>query len=199
MGCGGPAPRSRPAGPPRPARSAGAARAPRRRSRACAAGIAEPRRADRGGGRDPGSSSRRPSWLSWRSCGAAAQQLVVAGQGRRGPGRSGPRTPSGPPAPPGRRRGGVHRGDQRCGGQRAVGQQHLDQRPGPRTVHRRPGGRRPNTHTYLELNPAAVQRKIQALTDQLLKITTSKAQPSQKPSLRVTRRCRGSLGRNEGP
>ena len=48
-----PAPRSRPAGPPRPARSAGAARAPRRRSRACAAGIAEPRRADRGGGRDP--------------------------------------------------------------------------------------------------------------------------------------------------
>ena len=36
----------------------------------------------------PGSSSRRPSWLSWRSCGAAAQQLVVAGQGRRGPGGS---------------------------------------------------------------------------------------------------------------
>jgi hypothetical protein len=40
--------------------------------------------------------------------------------------------------------------------------------------------------TYLDLNPAAVQREIQALTDQLLKITTSKAQPSQKPSLRGT-------------
>ena len=53
--------------------------------------------------------------------------------------------------------------------------------------------------THADLNPAAVQREIQALTDQLLKITTSKAQPSQKPSLRVTRRCRGSLGRNEGP
>jgi hypothetical protein len=40
--------------------------------------------------------------------------------------------------------------------------------------------------TYLDLNPAAVQREIQALTDQLLKITTSKAQPSQKPSVRAT-------------
>ena len=40
--------------------------------------------------------------------------------------------------------------------------------------------------THADLNPAAVQRQIQALTDQLLKITTSKAQPSQKPSLRAT-------------
>jgi hypothetical protein len=41
--------------------------------------------------------------------------------------------------------------------------------------------------TYAALNPAAVQREIQDLTGQLLKITTSKAHPSTKPSARVTR------------
>jgi hypothetical protein len=40
---------------------------------------------------------------------------------------------------------------------------------------------------YTELNPAAVQREIQALTDRLLTITTSKANPSQKPSARAPR------------
>ena len=36
------------------------------------------------------------------------------------------------------------------------------------------------TDTYTDLNPAAVQREIQALTDRLLKITTSKAHPDKK-------------------
>jgi hypothetical protein len=36
--------------------------------------------------------------------------------------------------------------------------------------------------TYAELNPAAVQRHIQALTARLLSLTTSKAQPGKKPS-----------------
>ena len=37
------------------------------------------------------------------------------------------------------------------------------------------------TDTYAELNPAALQRQIQSLTDQLLKITTSKAGPPPRP------------------
>ncbi|HEY5181369.1 MAG TPA: DDE-type integrase/transposase/recombinase [Dermatophilaceae bacterium] len=41
--------------------------------------------------------------------------------------------------------------------------------------------------TYAELNPAAVQREIQALTDRLLKITTNKAHPATKPSAQGTR------------
>ena len=41
--------------------------------------------------------------------------------------------------------------------------------------------------TYDQLNPAAVQREIQALTEQLLKITTSKASPATKPSARASR------------
>ena len=41
--------------------------------------------------------------------------------------------------------------------------------------------------TYTELNPAAVQREIQALTDRLLKITTNKAHPATKPSAQGTR------------
>ncbi len=40
--------------------------------------------------------------------------------------------------------------------------------------------------TYAKLNPAAVQRQIQALTNQLLTITTSKVHPSPKPSARAT-------------
>ena len=40
--------------------------------------------------------------------------------------------------------------------------------------------------TYAELNPAAIQRDIQALTEQLLKITTSKASPAAKPPARGT-------------
>ncbi|MGI8677749.1 MAG: integrase catalytic domain-containing protein [Jatrophihabitans sp.] len=43
------------------------------------------------------------------------------------------------------------------------------------------------TDTYAALNPAAVQREIQALTDQLLKITTSKATAPAKPSTRAAR------------
>jgi hypothetical protein len=39
--------------------------------------------------------------------------------------------------------------------------------------------------TYAELNPAAIQRNIQALTNRLLKITTSKARPAAKPSARA--------------
>ena len=35
--------------------------------------------------------------------------------------------------------------------------------------------------TYRDLNPAAIQREIQALTDQLLTVTTSKKGPSHKP------------------
>jgi len=35
---------------------------------------------------------------------------------------------------------------------------------------------------YRDLNPAAIQRQIQALTEQLLSITTSKAGPHRKPS-----------------
>ena len=35
--------------------------------------------------------------------------------------------------------------------------------------------------TYTGLNPAAVQRRIQALTAELLTITTSKAGPTKKP------------------
>ncbi len=41
--------------------------------------------------------------------------------------------------------------------------------------------------TYTTLNPAAAQRQIQALTDRLLKITTSKAHPAAKPSAPGTR------------
>jgi hypothetical protein len=41
--------------------------------------------------------------------------------------------------------------------------------------------------SYAELNPAAIQRDIQALTEQLLKITTSKASPGVKPSARASR------------
>ena len=41
--------------------------------------------------------------------------------------------------------------------------------------------------TYSELNPAAVQREIQALTDRLLKITTSKAHSTAKPPVQATR------------
>lgn len=41
--------------------------------------------------------------------------------------------------------------------------------------------------TYERLNPAAIQREIQALTDRLLKITTSKASPAAKPSARAAR------------
>ncbi|HEY8801538.1 MAG TPA: transposase family protein [Candidatus Dormibacteraeota bacterium] len=41
--------------------------------------------------------------------------------------------------------------------------------------------------TYAELNPAAVQRDIQALTGRLLTLTTSKAHPAAKPTARVTR------------
>lgn len=41
--------------------------------------------------------------------------------------------------------------------------------------------------TYAELNPAAVQREIQTLTDQLLKITTSKATAPAKPPARAAR------------
>ena len=79
------------------------------RSRPCPV-CSRPAGARRGSGPPRrGRGSLTASWLSWRSCGAAAQQLVVAGQGRRGPGRSAPRTPSGPPAPPGRRRGGGRR------------------------------------------------------------------------------------------
>jgi hypothetical protein len=39
--------------------------------------------------------------------------------------------------------------------------------------------------TYLELNPAAIQREIQALTSQLLTVTTSKKGPHQKPPSRT--------------
>ena len=39
--------------------------------------------------------------------------------------------------------------------------------------------------TYAELNPAAIQRDIQALTERLLKITTSKASPAAKPPART--------------
>lgn len=35
--------------------------------------------------------------------------------------------------------------------------------------------------TYASMNPAAVQRQIQALTTELLMITTSKAGPAKKP------------------
>lgn len=35
--------------------------------------------------------------------------------------------------------------------------------------------------TYAELNPAAIQRDIQALTEQLLTVTTSKARPRNRP------------------
>ena len=35
--------------------------------------------------------------------------------------------------------------------------------------------------TYTRINPAAVQRQIQALTSELLTITTSKAGPAKKP------------------
>ena len=36
--------------------------------------------------------------------------------------------------------------------------------------------------TYRDLNPAAIQRQIQSLTEQLLAITTSKTGPHRKPS-----------------
>jgi hypothetical protein len=52
--------------------------------------------------------------------------------------------------------------------------------------------------TYAELNPAAVQREIQALTTQLLKITTSKAHPNPKPSARATR-TRASVHESTNP
>jgi transposase InsO family protein len=41
--------------------------------------------------------------------------------------------------------------------------------------------------SYAELNPAAIQREIQALTERLLRITTSRAHPGTKPSTRATR------------
>jgi hypothetical protein len=41
--------------------------------------------------------------------------------------------------------------------------------------------------TYAELNPAAIQREIQALSARLLNITTSKAHPATKPPARATR------------
>jgi transposase InsO family protein len=40
--------------------------------------------------------------------------------------------------------------------------------------------------SYAELNPAGIQREIQALTDRLLRITTSKAAPTAKPSPQAT-------------
>ena len=49
---------------------------------------------------------------------------------------------------------------------------------------RRPGGILADT--YRELNPAAIQREIQALTEQLLTITTSKKGPGHKPPTRVS-------------
>ena len=39
--------------------------------------------------------------------------------------------------------------------------------------------------TYTDLNPAAIQRQIQALTDKLLKITTSKADAAKKPATKA--------------
>ena len=47
--------------------------------------------------------------------------------------------------------------------------------------------------TYADLNPAAVQREIQALTDRLLKITTSKAKPATRPSARILTRVAGTF------
>jgi hypothetical protein len=52
--------------------------------------------------------------------------------------------------------------------------------------------------TYADLNPAAVQREIQALTDRLLKITTSKAKPATRPSARATR-TRASVHESTNP
>lgn len=40
--------------------------------------------------------------------------------------------------------------------------------------------------SYADLNPASIQRGIQALTDRLLRITTSKAAPTAKPSPQAT-------------
>ncbi|MCY7289552.1 MAG: integrase, partial [Cryobacterium sp.] len=40
------------------------------------------------------------------------------------------------------------------------------------------------TDTYTELNPAAIQRQIQALTEQLLTLTTNKSAAATKPALR---------------
>lgn len=40
--------------------------------------------------------------------------------------------------------------------------------------------------SYAELNPAGIQREIQALTGRLLKITTSKAAPAAKPPPQAT-------------
>jgi len=37
------------------------------------------------------------------------------------------------------------------------------------------------TNTYKDLNPAAIQRQIQALTGQLLTVTTGKKGPGRKP------------------
>jgi len=42
------------------------------------------------------------------------------------------------------------------------------------------------TDTYAELNPAAIQRQIQALTAQLLTLTTSKAAATTKPGVQPT-------------
>jgi len=42
------------------------------------------------------------------------------------------------------------------------------------------------TDTYAELNPAAIQRQIQALTAQLLILTTSKAAATTKPAVQPT-------------
>jgi len=63
------------------------------------------------------------------------------------------------------------------------------------TPHRRAGGHAGVSaedktilaDTYAALNPAAVQRDIQALTARLLKATTNKAQPGPRPSARTTR------------
>jgi transposase InsO family protein len=52
--------------------------------------------------------------------------------------------------------------------------------------------------TYAELNPAAIQREIQALTDRLLKITTGKAAAPAKPSAH-TIRTRASANESTKP
>lgn len=52
--------------------------------------------------------------------------------------------------------------------------------------------------TYRDLNPAAVQREIQALTEQLLTLTTSKAGPGRKPAPKTTP-TRASTGESTTP
>jgi hypothetical protein len=50
------------------------------------------------------------------------------------------------------------------------------------------------TRTYSLINPAATQRQIQALTAQLLTMTTSKAGPAAKPQ--VNKRARSHEATN---